>query len=637
MKYRRDIDGLRAIAVIPVVIYHIAQSLLRGGFVGVDIFFVISGYLIGYKIVTDMRAGQFSGRDFWGGRFRRIVPAHAVLLIAVSAVVLLRYFPFEAAEYGRSLIATVFSVSNLYFWWTINYFNPAGETLPLLHGWSLAIEEQFYLIFPLVMIAVLRWVPQRLERIVLLLFVASLGLCITTIGFSPSFGFYWLFARAWELLLGCMLALDMVPRLAQRWQREAAGLAGIALIGLPMIFYTPFMLFPGYLALLPCIGAALVIHSGHNGDTLVARTLALPPLVFLGLISYSLYLWHWPMIAFQKADWLLVASSSKLVERSTVLIASLIAATLSWWLVERPTRDRSRVSMRSLLMIFGGMLGALAALGCVLIVSAGLPQRFSPLANRLASYLDYDFNRSMRVGQCLLSDRMPLAQFDRQACLPNRPDRPSYLLVGDSHAGALSSGIIATYRDANILQVTASGCMPFLVPQPLAPAKACDALMRSAMINLPRERKLDGVWLYGRVGTGDIEARVQEMIATAVQLKAQGLSVTIIGPNPEYRVGLPRLLAKAALRGEPDYPAAFQAPEPILADIRLKAETKRHSIHYLSLIEALCDQRRCIIEAAPGVPMLFDSDHFTKEGGARVARALQQSLIGPKTVTAKAQ
>jgi len=626
LKYRRDIDGLRAIAVLPVVIYHIAQSMLRGGYVGVDIFFVISGFLISSQVVSDAREGQFSASDFWGRRFRRIVPAYAVLLLVVSAVVLWRYFPFEAEGYGSSLIAAALSVSNIYFWGTINYFNPAGETFPLLHSWSLAVEEQFYLLFPLIVLAILRWAPRRIEQIMVILFALSLGACVASNAFSPSFGFYWIFTRAWELLLGTLLALDLVPKIERRWQREIASVAGIAMIAAAMLFYNPYMLFPGYLALVPCFGAALLIHAGREGDTFVARTLSLQPFVFVGLISYSLYLWHWPLIAFQKADWLLVASSSKLVERGTVLIASLVIATLSWWLIERPTRNRSRVSMRALVITFGGLLATLAAFGMVLIATDGLPQRFSPNANRLASYLDYDFDHEMRVGHCLLSDRMPITQFDRQTCLPALPGRPSFLLIGDSHAGALSAGMIPAFSNANILQITASGCLPILEPQPLAPGKACDALMHFGLTELPLQRRIDRVWLFGRYGIGTIENNVRSVIATAMILKRKGLKVTIIGPNPEYRVALPRLLAKGALRGEPNYTDAFQSPEPKLADARLRQEAARHGLDYVSPIAWLCNAKRCRTEAAPGVPLLFDADHLTREGGGIIAQRLRTVL-----------
>jgi peptidoglycan/LPS O-acetylase OafA/YrhL len=628
VKYRRDIDGLRAIAVVPVVIYHIAQSYLRGGFTGVDIFFVISGFLISQRILEESREGRFSAADFWGRRFRRIVPAYAVMLAVVTGVVLWRYFPFETEAYGNSLIAAVLSVSNLYFWWTINYFNPAGETLPLLHTWSLAVEEQFYLFFPLLILVILRFAPRRLEHVVIALFTISVVLCVATVAFSPAVGFYWIFTRAWELLLGTLLALGVVPPLAQRWQRELGGALGLVMIGAAMLFYTPYMAFPGYLALLPCLGAALVIHSGARGDTLVARALSLGPMVFVGLISYSLYLWHWPLIAFQKADWLLVQSSSKLVERGAVLVASVIAATLSWWLIERPTRNRALVSTRALVIGFGLLLAALIAIAAAMIIGRGLPQRFSPEANRLAAYMDYDFDREMRVGQCLLSERMPFSQFDRRSCLPAVAGRPSYLLLGDSHAGALASGLIAGYPDANILQVTASGCLPIAAPQPLAPAQACDAVMRFGLSELPETRPLDGVWLFGRVGIGNIDQNVGNMVATADMLRRRGLRVTIIGPNPEYRVGLPRLLAKASSRGEPGFPQAFLAPEPMLADTRLKAAAAARGLRYVSLIDTLCDGETCASQAAPGVPLLFDNDHLTREGGSLIAGRIRPELIG---------
>jgi hypothetical protein len=310
-----------------------------------------------------------------------------------------------------------------------------------------------------------------------------------------------------------------------------------------------------------------------------------------------------------------------------VLAASLLAATLSWWLVERPTRNSARISMRALLVGFGLMLAALIAVGAAVLAAQGLPGRFSPQANRLAAYMDYDFDRSMRIGQCLLAERTPVSEFDRTACLPAVPGKPSYLVIGDSHAGALSRGMIDAYADVNVLQVTASGCIPMLEPPPRAPAKACDALMRFGMLELPRQRRIDGVWLFGRFGAGDFEKRMQGLMATAELLRRQGLPVTIIGPSPEFRIGLPRLLARAALRGEPGFPNRFLAPEPIRADARLKAEARARGLRYVSLIDRLCDEKGCVLEAAHDVPMLFDTDHFTAEGGELVARRIRHELI----------
>jgi peptidoglycan/LPS O-acetylase OafA/YrhL len=630
MKYRRDIDGLRAIAVLPVVIYHIAQSYLRGGFVGVDVFFVISGYLISAHILEETREGSFSAANFWARRFRRIAPAYAVMMAAVTAIVLWRYFPFETVKYGQSLVASVLSVSNLYFWSTINYFNPAGETSPLLHTWSLAVEEQFYLLFPLAILAIRHFAPSRLTGMIMVAFAGSLVLCVATLAFSPAWGFYWIFARAWELLLGTVLALGVVPPLAKGWRREAAGLAGIGIMGAAMLLYTPYLAYPSYFAILPCLGAALVIHSGTDGDTLVARVLSLPPLVFIGLISYSLYLWHWPIIAFQKADWLLIQTPSKLVERAIVLVVSLLVATLSWWMVERPTRNRDKVSMRALLIGFGALCAVLLVVGAGIIVGKGFPQRFSPPAIRVAAYMDYDFDRGMRVGQCLLSEDMPLARFDRVACLPSAPGKPSYLIVGDSHAGALASGLLGAYPDVNLLQVTASGCLPALEPQPYAAARSCEEAMRFALEELPRQRRIDGIWMFGRYGND--ERRIAAVIAAAERLARAGQHVSIIGPNPEFRVALPRLLAKAEMRGEPDFAQAFLAPEPIAADARLKRETAAHGLRYVSLVDRLCGPRGCTTEARRGVPLLFDGDHFTHDGAVAIANRIRPELTTPNPI-----
>lgn len=628
MQYRRDIDGLRAIAVVPVVLFHIAQSTMRGGYVGVDVFFVISGYLISRNILSEALQGHFRLSTFWARRFRRIVPAYAVMMLTVSLLVVWRYFPDDAEVYGRTLIASILSISNIYFWWVINYFNPAGETLPLLHTWSLALEEQFYLLFPLLVLAVLRWAPRRLMAVVVSAFLASLTLCIALMFLFPTFGFYWIFARAWELLLGTMLALERTPGLHRRWQRETIGLAGIAMMASAMLLYTPYLPYPGYYALLPCVGAAMVIHSGSQGDTLVARMLSLRPVTFVGLISYSLYLWHWPLIALQKADWLLVATSSKLVERSVVLIASFLAATLSWWLIERPTRHSGRFSMRTLLVTFGAALVTLLIMAMALVEGKGLPGRFPQRANQLAAYSAYDFKRSMRVGRCLLSETMPVAQFDQRACLPIAPARRSYLLIGDSHAGALSSGMIAAYHDVNVLQVTASGCLPTLDPQPLAPATACEALMRFGLLELPQQRRIDGIWMFARLGVGTIADNVASVVRTAARLQAAGHTVTLIGPNPEYRVGLPRLLAKGAMQHQPDLPERFRSPEPMVADALLKAEATRHGIRYVSFARRICSSQQCRTMADGGVPMLFDTDHLTREGGQLAAERLRDDLLG---------
>lgn len=296
--YRSDIDGLRAVAVLPVVLYHSGLTVFSGGFVGVDIFFVISGYLITNIIWTEIRSSDFSILRFYERRARRILPALFVVILATLVAGSIWSLPQQLAGIGASSAAAVLSVSNFYFWSQSGYFSPHAEMLPLLHTWSLGVEEQFYLIFPLGMVLLHRLKlnpPMVIAVAIAPLFAVGVYLSYT----MPAVSFYLLPARAWELLIGAVLALGIVPKVHNRSLREAMGIGGLSIIGLAIFMIDPQMRFPGFVALAPCIGAAALIHSGHV-PTVASRLLSVRPMVFVGLISYSLYLWHWPLLAFTK-------------------------------------------------------------------------------------------------------------------------------------------------------------------------------------------------------------------------------------------------------------------------------------------------------------------------------------------------
>src|SRR5262245_6181519 len=262
-KYRADIDGLRAVAVLPVVLFHAGITLFSGGFVGVDVFFVISGFLITGIIIADMEQGRYSIAGFYERRIRRIVPAYLVTVVVTLAVALFLLLPDDLAELGDSALWSALMSSNLFFWVeSKDYFNGAAELKPLLHTWSLSVEEQFYLFFPIVLLAIK---PLGLWRyaaaICLLAAVISFGLSIYGVAYAPMASFYLLPTRAWELLVGSLLAFGLFPAL----NRKLAGweaLAGLALILVPVFLYTAATPFPGLAALPPVMGAALIIHSG---------------------------------------------------------------------------------------------------------------------------------------------------------------------------------------------------------------------------------------------------------------------------------------------------------------------------------------------------------------------------------------
>ena len=296
LEYRADLDGLRAVAVIPVVLFHLGVTALPGGFVGVDVFFVLSGFLITSLLATDLERGAFSLSAFYDRRIRRIVPALVLVLAFCAVVAPLILFPTDLIEFGGSLEAAALSASNFQFARDNGYFAPDADLAPLLHTWSLAVEEQFYILFPVLLWAAWRWARKWLASILWLTLALSFALSVWGVEVKPTPTFYLLPTRAWELLLGAVLALELVRKPNASWQRELAAAAGVLAILAAMTLYTRDTKFPGVAALMPSVGAALVIWAGVGSTTWTGRALANPIPVLFGLVSYSLYLWHWPLI-----------------------------------------------------------------------------------------------------------------------------------------------------------------------------------------------------------------------------------------------------------------------------------------------------------------------------------------------------
>src|SRR5579863_4506512 len=336
--YRADINGLRGIAVILVVLYHLGIRSVRGGFIGVDVFFVISGFLISAIILSDVQAGKFSLGRFYERRIRRIGPA---LLFMMCGTIVLAYFyllPSEMKNFAKSLLSAAFSSANIFFWSKSGYFDTSADTQPLLHTWSLAVEEQFYLVFPLLIMAIHKWAPKRLKLAVVLLALTSLVVGSIQAFVSPSSAFFLPFGRAWEFLLGTLLFLKVFPEFEKRRAREIAAASGLALILAAGLFYSPKTPFPGLSALVPCVGTALIIVAGTRSTTIVGRLLSTKPMVGLGLISYSLYLWHWPILVFQRLGTLLINVASAHVTQAVIFAVALTVSYLSWRFVEEPFR-----------------------------------------------------------------------------------------------------------------------------------------------------------------------------------------------------------------------------------------------------------------------------------------------------------
>lgn len=611
LKYRPDIDGLRAVAVLSVLFFHMGSTKTPGGFVGVDVFFVISGYLISYIVFSEVAEGRFSIVSFYERRIRRIFPALFGMLTAFTVFAGIFMLPNELTTYAKSLLSATLSGSNFYFWLHSGYFDSPTAN-PLLHTWSLGVEEQFYIVFPLFLVAVRRLFPDRLRTAVVVLFFASLAASAWVVVHHPTTAFYMLYTRAWELLMGTALSLGMFPRLTNAWTRNIASLAGIGLIAYADFFYTEHTVFPGLSALVPVLGSALIIGAGESGTSLVGSVLAWRPVVFVGLISYSLYLWHWPVIVIQH---LRVFGA---MEHGTVLISSLLLGFLSWRFVERPFRSGPlKLSGRPLFLTAAAVMLVFIAASVAIWASGGIHGRFTPKAEQIASYLGRtDLEHALtRLPTCFIDSDSSMKEYRPDICLHRDPAKSkTYLLVGDSHSAVLWSALAQSLPDANVLQASATPCKPFIHP---IGSDDCKQLMQFIYQNYLPANPLQGLYIEVRWGQADF-AGLGETIAWA---KSHQLPVVIFGNVPEYDAPLPRLLAYSISWNRPNLVVSHRErySEPLDKKLQDLAANTWH-VPYVSIYKAICDQGNCqeYAGADQQVPLLTDGDHFSRQGALSI-------------------
>lgn len=447
MPYRPDIDGLRAVAVLAVIFYHFSRRALPGGYLGVDIFFVLSGFLIASIILREISAGAFSIARFYGRRIRRILPALMAMLMLSCAASLLILLPSDLAGFAKSLFATLGFMANIYFWRDANYFSSVADEKPLLHLWSLGIEEQFYLVFPLILLFLERrsWALRGM----VFLGIISLALNVFALKVDGSLpAFYLLPTRAWELAAGTLLAF-LPPAAAVT---PIAGYAGALIVSSALAIgphlYPPFIPHP-----LPVVlGTALLVHSS-SGNHPVGRLLSCNALMFLGLISYSLYLWHWPILVLCK--YFLVRDLT-FTENCLAALSMLIVATLSWRFIERPFRE-STVSMKTVgFTVLAGAI-ALGLFAEAVVYRSGFPERFSPAAAKMSEASGTNY-------RCAVSDYLDFE--GSKACalaLPSRePEDADIVLFGNSHALMYAPLVREIARDDSLsaLLVWENACLP---------------------------------------------------------------------------------------------------------------------------------------------------------------------------------
>lgn len=615
LAYRPDIDGLRALAVLAVVVFHAFPSLLRGGFVGVDVFFVISGYLITRTIVHEHDAGDFSLARFYARRARRIFPALVLVLLFTVGGGMLLLPAHEVERLGRHVAAGSLFSSNFLLWHEAGYFDAASAGKPLLHLWSLGIEEQFYLVWPAVLIAFPRWTRFRL-RAVALLAVASFALNVLTVGHDATAAFYSPATRAWELMIGALAGLaSLRPHrvaLARAW-REGAAAAGVALILAAMVLLRAELLFPGWYAALPAVGAALLIAAGPRA-WINRRVLSHPAAVAIGLVSYPLYLWHWPMLVLARrvtGTGLATQELSPAVAL-TMVVASLAAARLTYSLLERPLK---RPALPLVAWRAAYALAAMALLGGTMAISRA------------------DFDADALTAERARNDWATPKSPDAVYYLSRRHDEPRIVFLGDSHAEQYYPAVRAALPDslARAVAFSTHGGCPFL-PTYL-PASCGSAYARSMRLAAgPSVRRviIASAWdMYSFDGhqgeafqpsAGDL-ARVLPLLERDVRhLRALGKEVVLIGPHPHDGLADPELLAAHTRVGRfglqapshfaPSFPLADFRRRTAAADTLLSRIAQATGAVVIDPAAVLCPGGSCLTMDEHRVPLRKDSNHL---------------------------
>lgn len=649
MRYRSDIDGLRAIAVVSVVLFHAEVPPFSGGYVGVDIFFVISGFLITSIVAAEIEGNRFSLLYFYERRIRRIFPAFFVLLASVAILGYLLFLPAQLENLGRSIVASTLFVSNILYWRDTGYFSTPIELRPLLHTWSLGIEEQFYVIFPALLAILFRWVKTKLSYVVAVAAVVSLAVSIFSMGQHPQANFYFLGTRAWELLSGASLALLPLPAIESRALQNTLSFIGLLLISWAVVTFSNITPFPGANALFPCLGAALIIYSGMHSESLIGRALSLKPIVFIGLISYSLYLWHWPLIVFAKYYAVRPLSST---ETALVVAASLVIATMSWHWVEKPFRIpfeggtrqfHDWIGRKNVYRAAFSSISISVAIGLGLVTGDGLPWRLSPEAQALA-YESTDIGNYRK--NCLNGLTDADLSAGRICKIGVLGENPSFLLWGDSQSAALADGLDsqAKRNDQAGLMVGVHGCPPLLgifgwyqpteekcettnniIPRVIKRYNIRTVILHAAWSKL-EPTYAHQLYLSGNFGSD--EARVFDVALenTLEMLRALHVrKIYVVTSIPGALNDVPSTLARSKLTGQTiDIRIShddFKERERFSSELFSRYRAK-YDVNFIRPDLVLCDTDKCQVEK-DGHALYFDNGHLSQYGSKAISPILQ--------------
>lgn len=624
--YRADVDGLRAIAVVAVLFYHLDLGWAAGGFVGVDVFFVISGYLITSILRRDLATGAYSIARFYSRRIRRLFPALFVAMTFVAITTAWLFAPDDFKRVGQSLAAAATFLSNFYFAKDAGYFTEPAATKPLLHTWSLSVEEQFYIFFPIYLRAIARLPTRRQIVMTACVGACSLVASVALLRAFPVQTFYFLPTRVWQLLLGALLAFWSGSIHIGRF-RNALSILGLVLIIGPVAHYSHETQFPGIAALPPTVGAALFIATGTQRLGVINRILSRQPFVVVGRMSYSIYLWHFPLIGL--ASYLTIGPRPWTMDVALVL-ASCIAGGLSFRFVEHRFREHGQRPLAARAIVIGlGTMVVLATFGVVVHLKQGFPGRFTGERLALVSAMT---DRWTDWQRCMYVPPERISSGDVCAFGPDIPGAPRTLVWGDSHAEAIAPGVVAAAEQnaAGMWFAGRHGCAPGASIKPaLEPfmPDGCAAFDRAVLQLLSRESVEEVViasrWVALNPPTG--RGNADEYAAALGQLvdSIRGRQVVwLVGPTPGLKYAAPRSLYVQSLGFGRDTElrttrAAFLEKEaPVLRVLTQLCE--RSNVRCVWPHESLCRSDLCEV-VADGRPLYFDDNHLSATGARRLS------------------
>ena len=625
MKYRPEIDGLRAVAITLVVVFHFVPQWASGGYIGVDVFFVISGYLITALILERLEIDRFTLVGFYRARIHRLFPALILVMLSCLIWGWFALLPTDYTRLGRHITSTLAFFENFRLKGESGYFDADILSKPLAHMWSLSIEEQFYLLFPLLLMGFKargKWMLPMVAS----LWAISFGLSLWGIGIDPVGGYFLPWMRSWELLSGSLLVF-VSDRLS--WQRSSWGnvLAGL---GLALIFSSAFLLnqnspFPGALALPPVLGAGLILWIGRS-STLIRALLANPVTVWVGRISYPLYLWHWPLLASLHMEQGAEAESFSLAAMAGL---SIVLAAITYHGVEKPLNVlKSKVATQVTLLVLAVFV---AISGVVVTKAKGFPARFPDMPLELAIEKP-PFPKEWRFGRCFLISTQTFKDYagecfgeDLKPALDGASSGPRILLWGDSYAAHLYPGLFKEWgQRAKITQLTAMACPP-MDGISIREYPNCQSNF-DGVLNYLKTHSFDTI-IFAANWDGLLKRNGPELLeATLKKLRALGVrNLVIYGPPPLWQKPLPSLMMIEFVKHkDQDLPVrlkATQSEKTLTNEIWLRDLAKTYQFRYVSLFAPLCDDSGCLA-LSDGHLTSLDDGHLTKAGSEALFECL---------------